>query len=82
MRFCCWNVGGTVIAKTDGISVIVIIHDLNLALRYCDRFLLVRDGYVYRYGDESVITTETIRDVYRVDAQIIDVHGRKMVVVE
>jgi iron complex transport system ATP-binding protein len=70
------------IAKTDGISVIVIIHDLNLALRYCDRFLLVRDGYVYRYGDESVITTETIRDVYRVDAQIIDVHGRKMVVVE
>lgn len=70
------------IAKTDGISVIVIIHDLNLALRYCDRFLLVRDGYVYRYGDESVITTETIRDVYRVDAQIIDMHGRKMVVVE
>lgn len=70
------------IAKTDGISVIVIIHDLNLALRYCDRFLLMQNGYVYGYGDESIITSEAIRDVYRVEAQLVDVQGRKMVVVD
>lgn len=70
------------IVKKDNIAAIVIIHDLNLALRYCDRFLLVQNGLVYRYGDDSVITSETIKDVYHVDAQIVEVLGRKMVVVD
>ena len=70
------------IAKTDKIAVVVIIHDLNLALRYCDRFLLIQNGVVYNYGDDSVITAESIRDVYHVEAQIVEIMGRKMVVVE
>ena len=70
------------IARDDGIGIIVIIHDLNLALRYCDRFLLIRDGFVYAYGDASVITPKAIADVYQVEARILDVLGRKMVVVE
>lgn len=70
------------IAKSDGISVVVIIHDLNLALRYCDRFLLIQNGYVYKYGDETIITAEAIRDVYHVEAQIVEIMGRKMVAVE
>lgn len=70
------------IAQNDGIGVIVIIHDLNLALRYCDRFLLIRDGLVYAYGDAAVITPEAIEAVYQVKARILDVLGRKMVVVE
>lgn len=70
------------IAKEDKIGVIVIIHDLNLALRYCDRFLLIRDGEVYTYGDETVITEKAIEDVYQVKAQIVDVLGRRMVAVE
>lgn len=70
------------IAREDQISVVVIIHDLNLALRYCDRFLLVKDGYVYDYGDESVITSKAIEDVYKIKAQIVEVLGRKMVAVE
>lgn len=70
------------IAKADHIAVVVIIHDLNLALRYCDRFLLIQDGLVYRYGDESILTAEAIRDVYHVEAQVTEVLGHKMVVVE
>lgn len=70
------------IAKSDGISVVVIIHDLNLALRYCDRFLLIQNGYVYKYGDENIITAEAIRDVYCVEAQVLSILGKKMIVVE
>lgn len=70
------------IAQNDGITVIVIIHDLNLALRYCDRFLLVHDGVVYRYGDASVITSEVLSNVYHVAAQVLELSGRKVVVVE
>lgn len=70
------------IAKEDGIAVIVVIHDLNLALRYCDRFLLMRDGEVYRYGAEDVITEEALKAVYRVRAEIHEISGRKFVMVE
>lgn len=69
------------LAQTDGISVIIVIHDLNLALRYCDRFLLMKDGQVYRYGDASVVDSTSIYDVYSVKAEIADIHGQKMVIV-
>lgn len=70
------------IAKTDHILVIVVIHDLNLAVRYCDRFLFVKDGAVYQYGDESVITDTVISDVYKVRAKVVNVDSRKVVIVE
>ena len=70
------------IARMDDILVIVVIHDLNLALQYCDRFMLISDGCAYRYGDNSIITEESIRQVYRVNATIHDLSGKKYVVVE
>ena len=70
------------IAHKDKIIVIVVIHDLNLALRYCDKFLFINEGTVYSYGDESTVTTELLSDVYQVDAQVLEVMGRKMVFVK
>ena len=32
------------IAREQGITVLIVIHDLNLALRYCDRFYFLKDG--------------------------------------
>ena len=70
------------IARTDQLLAVVVIHDLNLALQYCDRFMLIHDGGTYRYGDSSVITEESIREVYRVPATILKVKGRPFVVVD
>lgn len=70
------------ISEKDHISVIVIIHDLNLALRYCDRFLFLKDGTAYRYGDSSIVTGQLLTDVYQVDASVETIRGRKVVVVE
>lgn len=70
------------IGKTDGLTVIAVLHDLNLALRYCDRFLFLRDGTVYRYGDASVVTEELLAEVYGVKARVLEIDGRKMVMVE
>lgn len=63
------------------ISALVVIHDLTLALRYCDKFLFISNGIVYRYGDASIITEETIYDVYGIASTVIEVNGRKVVVV-
>ena len=43
------------ICRTSTITAVMVIHDLNLALRFCDRFLLLKDGQVYRSGDSSIL---------------------------
>ncbi|MCL2679459.1 MAG: ABC transporter ATP-binding protein [Dehalococcoidia bacterium] len=63
------------------ICSIIVIHDISLALRYCDRFVFLKDGAVYKCGDESIVTPETISDVYDVDSTIEVISGRKIVVI-
>ena len=70
------------IASEDDMTVIIVIHDLNLALKYCDRFLLMHDGKSFDYGDVSVITSENIKAVYGVNAVITEVDGNKIVIVK
>ena len=45
------------LCREDGLTAIVVIHDLSLALRFCDRFLMLRDGTVYRYGGREILYT-------------------------
>lgn len=62
------------IAQTKRLSVLIIIHDLNLAARYCDKFLFLKDSSVYAYGGLETMTPEVIEAVYGMKAEIIH-HG-------
>ena len=66
----------------DNMIAVVVIHDLNLALRFCDRFLLLKDGQVYRHGDRSILDSKALRDVYGVDAKVVEMEDRHMVLVD
>ena len=68
--------------RKDQLTAVVVIHDLNLALRFCDRFLLLKDGQVYRYGDRSILDSEALAQVYGVNAKVVQIEGRHMVLVE
>jgi len=70
------------LARERNISVLIVIHDLSLALRYCNKFLLMRDGVVFRNGDDSIITEETISAVYGINATVTEVNGRKIVIID
>ena len=70
------------ICHKDNRIAVVVIHDLNLALRFCDRFLLLKDGQVYRQGDRSILDSTALKEVYGVDAKVVEVEGRHMVLVE
>lgn len=70
------------ICHNTGITAIVVIHDLNLALRFCDRFLLLKDGLVYRYGDASILDRTAILDVYGVHAEPVTVNGQRIILVD
>lgn len=59
------------------ITVVMVCHDLNITAAYADRVILMSGGGVHADGmAEDVLTQENIRDVYDVDARIVDVDGR------
>ncbi len=68
------------IAKEHSTSVIIIIHDLNLAIRYCDKFLFLKDSEVYSFGGVETMTAENIEDVYGIHTHIIEHMGVPVVV--
>ncbi|WP_019342692.1 heme ABC transporter ATP-binding protein [Stutzerimonas stutzeri] len=54
-----------------GGAVLVILHDLNLAARYCDRLLLLADGRVRLAGTpDQVLQAEPLRSVFGLDVLI------------
>ncbi len=51
--------------RAEGLTVMCISHDLNLASLYCDRLVLLREGVVADEGrPEQVVTAERIKQVY------------------
>jgi len=54
-----------------GVAVLVVLHDLNLAARYCDRLLLLRDGQERASGTpEAVLQAEPLREVFGLEVLI------------
>ncbi|MBP2071482.1 MAG: iron complex transport system ATP-binding protein [Thermoanaerobacterium sp.] len=66
--------------KEQNIAAIVIIHDLNLALRFSDKFLLLKDNSIYAYGGEEIMTEENIEAVYDIPVAVERVHDIKVVI--
>lgn len=69
-------------SRKQNISVLIVIHDLNLALRYCDKFLFLKDGYVHSFGDYTTVTEEILEDVYDIKTKIMEIEGKKMALIE
>ena len=58
--------------QEQGRSVVMVLHDLNLAARYADHLVAMKDGEVVAAGSPSeVITVELLREVFGVEAVII-----------
>jgi iron complex transport system ATP-binding protein len=59
------------LAKGSGMLVMIALHDLNHALRYCEHTLVIANGRLVASGrSEDVITSDLLRDIYRVEARI------------
>jgi iron complex transport system ATP-binding protein len=55
----------------NSLTVLAVIHDLNMASRYCDTILLLKEGTIFALGSvEKVMTPENILKVFGVDSII------------
>ena len=56
-----------------GIGVMVIMHDLNLAARYSDRIVVLQNGKMAAEGEPyHVLTPEIIKQVFNIDVSVSD----------
>lgn len=54
-------------ADNPGLTVIGVVHDLNIAAKFADRIMLLQDGGVVAHGPAAeVLTAERILQVFRV----------------
>lgn len=68
--------------RSRGTTVVMVLHDLNLAARYADHLVAVADGAVHAAGDPgTVLTAETVREVFGLESRVVPdpVSGRPMV---
>ena len=69
------------IVREKGIAAIMAIHDLNLASRYADRIIMMNSGKIFAAGDPvSVLTSDNIKWVYGVEAEVNNNNGRPYIV--
>ncbi len=54
----------------DGIAAVMAIHDLNMAARYSDKLVVLKDGQVYASGGPEILTEGTLEAVYEVEATV------------
>lgn len=53
-------------------AVLIAMHDLTLAARYCDRLILLKDGRVWAQGvPKHVLTPENIKQVFGVQTTVL-----------
>ncbi|MGB1703135.1 MAG: ABC transporter ATP-binding protein, partial [Cycloclasticus sp.] len=63
-----------------GKTIIVVLHELHLAMRYCDELIMLNDKQVVSKGVPSVVLTkENLHKVYGVDAIFGEHNGKKWV---
>ena len=52
--------------KESGLTIVSILHDLNLASDYCDKLILLNNGMIKSKGAPSeVLDYKTIEEVYK-----------------
>ena len=54
------------------LGVVLVLHDINMAARYCDRLVALREGALLRQGTpEELMTSATLADIYQLPMQVL-----------
>jgi len=55
-----------------GRTLVLVLHDLNLAFRYADTIAMMRDGHIICQGTpQQVVTEATLHDVFDLDCRVM-----------
>lgn len=55
----------------EGIIVVIALHDINMAIRYANKFIMLKEGNIFATGGKEVITQENVENLYNVNVRLI-----------
>ena len=65
---------------TKGITIICVLHDINFALSYSDKILVMKKGEIKAFGDKKIIDEKLIFEVFEQEVEFIK-HKDKTIVI-
>ena len=69
------------LSRTKNMMVVMICHDINIAARYSDNVILMKNGTVFAVGSpEEALTEDNLKAVYDVEVKIIMEDGRPHII--
>ena len=63
-----------------GITIIIALHDINMAIRYATKIMMLREGKIFADGGNEIITTENIENLYDIKVHIIRENNRPFII--
>jgi iron complex transport system ATP-binding protein len=53
----------------------MVIHDLNMASRFSDKLLFLKNGKVFSSGKpDAILTKDNIKSVYKIEVSIVNIN--------
>ncbi len=69
------------INRDKGITVIMVLHDLNQAVQYSDKIVLMKKGRIFAYGTpKEIINCENLREVYDISCHICEYQDKSVII--
>jgi len=68
------------VVRSHGLMAVVAIHDLNLAVRFADHFLFIKDHCIHAITDRTLLDADVIEQVYGLKVMMQEVGGHRVVV--
>ena len=56
----------------EGIGILLIVHDINLACKYSDKIAVLKDAFLIGFGSpEDILTDEILSNAYDIPVKLI-----------
>lgn len=58
--------------REESCTIVMVLHDLNLAARFADYMIAIRSGSIISHGPpEEIMTKKVLKDTFNIDAEIV-----------
>lgn len=65
--------------REEGLTILMVLHDVNQALEFSDRAVVMKRGRVLAQGETpSVVTAPLLEETYQISARVVEVEGRRI----
>ena len=67
------------VSRDRGLTVVAVLHDLNMAVEYADELALLKAGQLYAKGTpRQVLTEQAVEDVFGIRMELMTIKGRSV----